>query len=117
MKFRQHRGSLDESMGTLVELADYGALVSHIRGLLRPHGVAVEDNDVRVDLYDNRPDPRIGWERTYVVVVSNYGVIGMTDTNPGVFECPRCHRVSYNPYDKINGYCGRCHEFTGRPNG
>lgn len=31
------------------------------------------------------------------------------------FECPACHSVSYHPKDIENGYCGRCHDFTGKP--
>ncbi len=27
-------------------------------------------------------------------------------------ECPRCHRVSYNPHDVAEGYCGNCHDWT-----
>lgn len=29
------------------------------------------------------------------------------------FTCPKCGAVSYNPNDIREGYCGRCHEFTG----
>jgi hypothetical protein len=27
------------------------------------------------------------------------------------YTCPRCMRVSYNPNDIENAYCGGCHEF------
>lgn len=29
------------------------------------------------------------------------------------FKCPRCGAVSWNSNDVREGYCGRCHEFTG----
>jgi len=29
-------------------------------------------------------------------------------------ECPRCGKASSNPYDLAEGYCGRCHDWTGR---
>ena len=29
------------------------------------------------------------------------------------FNCPRCGAVSYNFNDLEQGYCGRCHKFTG----
>jgi hypothetical protein len=29
------------------------------------------------------------------------------------FTCPRCGAVSHHPDDLANGYCGRCHAFTG----
>lgn len=28
---------------------------------------------------------------------------------------PACRMVSWNPSDAANAYCGRCHDFTGRP--
>jgi hypothetical protein len=30
------------------------------------------------------------------------------------FRCPRCGTVSHHPTDVIEGYCGRCHDWTGR---
>lgn len=39
--------------------------------------MTVEDIEVR--LYDARPDDRIGWEKTYVVVVADYGPFGFCD--------------------------------------
>lgn len=27
------------------------------------------------------------------------------------YQCPRCHRVSYNPHDLEHRYCGACHQF------
>jgi hypothetical protein len=30
------------------------------------------------------------------------------------FVCPACHRVSYHPKDIEYGYCGFCHDFTGK---
>jgi hypothetical protein len=29
------------------------------------------------------------------------------------FVCPRCGAESHNPTDAAEGYCGRCHEWTG----
>lgn len=31
------------------------------------------------------------------------------------FTCPWCARSSPNPHDISNGYCGRCHWWTGVP--
>ena len=28
------------------------------------------------------------------------------------FTCPRCGAVSHNPTDAVQGYCGRCHDWT-----
>lgn len=30
------------------------------------------------------------------------------------FVCPQCRARSFHPQDVENGYCGRCHDFTGR---
>src|SRR5207247_2471436 len=30
------------------------------------------------------------------------------------FECPRCERQSFHPKDVKEGYCGHCHDWTGR---
>lgn len=32
------------------------------------------------------------------------------------FTCPRCGRTSHNPTDVVEGYCGACHDWTGRRN-
>jgi hypothetical protein len=34
---------------------------------------------------------------------------------PPSFTCPCCGAVSYNLNDIANGYCGRCHWYTGDP--
>jgi len=31
------------------------------------------------------------------------------------FTCPRCGAVSHHPMDIKEGYCGRCHDWTGKP--
>lgn len=31
------------------------------------------------------------------------------------FTCPRCGAESWNPTDLQEGYCGRCHDWTGPP--
>lgn len=35
-------------------------------------------------------------------------------SNEKGFTCPKCFATSFNPNDLEEGYCGRCHEFTGR---
>lgn len=30
------------------------------------------------------------------------------------FTCPICSMTSYNVHDITHGYCGNCHEFTGK---
>jgi ribosomal protein S27AE len=31
------------------------------------------------------------------------------------FACPRCGAVSHHPQDVLEGYCGRCHDWTAPP--
>lgn len=33
---------------------------------------------------------------------------------PTTYTCPRCDMTSHNPFDRRHGYCGYCHDFTGR---
>lgn len=39
-------------------------------------------------------------------------IIVDVDTADG-FRCPKCNKVSHNPNDKREGYCGACHAYTG----
>lgn len=34
-------------------------------------------------------------------------------TDELTFACPRCLRISTNPTDAAEGYCGYCHDWTG----
>lgn len=38
----------------------------------------------------------------------------MTTNQPSI-TCPVCHMTSYNPNDIREGYCGNCHDWTGKP--
>jgi hypothetical protein len=78
MKFRQHRRLLDESMETVVELADHAALMEHIRGIARhwPSFPPVTDETVHIEPFGR--DERIGWD-AHVVRLDGYGVLGFTD--------------------------------------
>jgi len=71
MRFREHRGTLADSMATVVEVADRAALVAHVENLL---GHAA---DIEVKPYGG-VDQRNGWD-TYIVTLAGYGVLGFTD--------------------------------------
>lgn len=85
MKFREHKGGLDESMATCIDLADYDALLAHLKSLLRPWQGALQEDvtpeSVRVELYSGADD-RIGWKQTWMVTLRGYGVLGFTDMPP-----------------------------------
>jgi len=74
MKFRQHRGGLDDSMGTVVEIAatreGLAGVISLATGCPRPN-----PGDIEVEFYAY--DERIGWQ-TYIVTLKGEAV-GFTD--------------------------------------
>jgi hypothetical protein len=77
MKFREHKGGLDESMDTVVEVADRDALVQHVRKLMAPWGFELDDSKLKVKPYAK--DDRIGWPDTHLVTLEGYGVLGYTN--------------------------------------
>ena len=79
MKFREHRGMLDDSMKTVVDVADRAALISLLRSRLLPHKVLFNDKDLKIEPYGY--DSRINWN-THIVTIEDYGVAGFTD-GPG----------------------------------
>lgn len=70
MKFREHRGTHEDSMKTAVEVENFDALVAHIQKIAAPWGVHVEPLSVQVK-------PYIG--ETHIVTINGYGVFGFTD--------------------------------------
>lgn len=86
MKFRQHRGGLQDSLATVVEIADKKALVAYLRALFQHWnkelpGVdcnypRIDADTVKVEKYVF--DERINWD-THIVLVKGYGPIGFTD--------------------------------------
>lgn len=81
MKFREHRGSLAESMETVVVLADHEALLDHIRKLAEPWPTFPPVSPETVHIKPYGPDKRIDWD-THIVTLDGYGVLGFTD-GPG----------------------------------
>jgi hypothetical protein len=79
MKFREHRGSLDAAMETLVELdPTVSALVSHLNNATSVFEFKAED----LRLKYTGPDSRIGWKESWYVYFEGFGVIGMSDCVP-----------------------------------
>ena len=81
MKFRLHRGGLDESMATCVEIDRSKAALAAV--IARDMAVAFEGprtvtaEDVSLEYYGF--DERINW-KTWVVLVRGFGVVGFTDS-------------------------------------
>lgn len=79
MKYRPHRGFLADAMTECVEVDGMAGLLLHLRR--QPdtqHGV------ITVVPYDDRPDDRIGWAATHMVLF-NGSPLGFVD------ELPRVH--------------------------
>ena len=74
MKIRQHKGSLDDSMQTLTELD--GSLSALNQYIQQTCGLPLKS----ISLYDDRPDTRIDWAKTYIITTES-GVFGFADCN------------------------------------
>lgn len=91
MKFREHRGSLDTSMETLVELEPtVDALVNHLNS--KNYMFTFKAEDLRLKFTGS--DRRIGWNESWYVYFEGFGVIGMSDCAPedapvGAFDQPK----------------------------
>lgn len=78
MRFRMHRGSLDESMKTTVNVDGRAGLAAHIREKFIDLGPIFEDHQLTVDPY-NGDDDRIGWNDVHIVTIIGYGVVGFCE--------------------------------------
>lgn len=80
MKFRQHYGrTIDDSMETVVEVADYAALLDHLRALAAPWPTFPPINEKTISIKKYWRDERIGWLDQHIVTLVDYGVLGYTD--------------------------------------
>ncbi|MGA0595392.1 hypothetical protein [Enterovirga sp. CN4-39] len=85
IKFRPQRGGLAEAMAEAVELPDRSALVAHINkqleGARGSTGAPLANNaNLVIEPYGGA-DPRIGWSRTFVVTLRDWGIVGFTDSS------------------------------------
>lgn len=78
-KFREHRGGLAESMETLVVMEDWNELAEYCKTKLSEWMFNIRIEDVSVKPYADNPDTRIGWDKTYIVMVEGWGPFGFTD--------------------------------------
>lgn len=78
MKYRPHKGSLDESMALMQEFNGFNELLAIIENELSSfeHNLNINDQSVKVEPYT--PDNRTGWN-THIVTLEGYGVVGFTD--------------------------------------
>ena len=93
MKFREHRGGLEESMATVVELNSKKEFCDYV-GKLARRIVPLEECTLSFREYGF--DSRIGWD-TYLVVLDGHGPIGMLDGPPPVEWWPPVEFVYGEP--------------------
>lgn len=78
MRFREHRGGLDESLATMVEVNNLAGLLDHIHSVfLWPH---VTDADLSFEPYGG-DDDRIGWKDVHAVLLKG-SIIGFVEGIP-----------------------------------
>ena len=65
-------------METCVELKDTDELETYVLKLLRPF--YIDAVDLRIEEYSSGGDPRIGWDKLYIVTEPAFGVIGWLDS-------------------------------------
>jgi hypothetical protein len=80
MKFREHRGSLAESMKTVVELNTKEDFCKHLNMVVRKF---IGHNEFTLSFKEYSFDTRINWD-TWLVVIDGDGVIGMLDGHPPI---------------------------------
>jgi hypothetical protein len=84
MKFREHRGSLAESMLTVVDLNTKKEFCDHISKVARK---IVPEGEFTISFSDYSFDIRINWD-TFLVMLEGYGPIGMLNGPPPISWWP-----------------------------
>ena len=82
-RVRFHRGGLEDSMKTYFEPKDWNDFISHC--VEEDEDIII--NSIKCELYDNKPDTRIDWDKTWIITAKfpydkkhNY-IIGFSDRN------------------------------------
>lgn len=80
MKLREHRGSLEESLGTSIELPNtMEALIAALRQSIQMPNLEITKDTVHVQWYAY--DPRLDPPDVWIVTIKGYGVYGFTDSD------------------------------------
>lgn len=78
MQFREHRAGQEESIKTLIAVADRDALIKHLRAVCKFPFFEVAA--LRIEPYSETPDKHAGWRRTLIVTIEGWGVVGFADS-------------------------------------
>lgn len=74
--FRKHRGSLSDSMETVIEIDSFQSIVALTTEELSHYGIVPKPESFHIKYYCE--DKRIGWH-TYLIELDGYGVVGFTN--------------------------------------
>ena len=77
IKYRDHKGSLAESMKTVQEFNTKQDLFEYLKNELIGVGGMITPDHVKIKYYAN--DKRIGWNNTHIVTIEGFGVVGFTN--------------------------------------
>lgn len=94
-KYRDHRGSLAESIETVQEFNDLQALLDYLRKTFKEFGFEFTDKALKIKPYCY--DKRINWD-THIVTIDNFGVVGFTNANP------KLEKMEEQNYAKLEKY-------------
>ena len=78
IKYRNHRGSLAESMETAQEFETMDEMRAYVAKSLHPFYVEVTKENFHSKFYCEE-DRRIGWTPVCLVTVNGFGVVGWAD--------------------------------------
>lgn len=79
IRFRFHRGGLDASMETARTFASVDDVKRHIIRDLAPF-MDVDPDSICAERYGRDGDPRIGWQKLFIITIEGYGVVGWADS-------------------------------------
>lgn len=87
MKIRMHRGGLEAAMCTAEVIEP--TLEAIQQYLMRNGYSEVHQKNISVEKYSERPDQRIGWDRTCLVLVNGYPAAMTDQLVSGIAACTK----------------------------
>lgn len=77
-RYRDHRGSLDESLKTTREFTHKRELIEYLQNDLKRYAYFPKEEEFRIEPYSG-DDDRIGWKDVHIVRINGFGVLGMVE--------------------------------------
>lgn len=73
MRYREHRGGLEESVRTTVEVDTKRDLLKLVNSIFWEN---FTEDQLKIRKYTENGDPRIGWVKLSIVSIEDFGVVG-----------------------------------------